>query len=194
MAGWFKEHLMSKLIALEGQKFGFLTVLRRDGAQWLCSCECGNEALACGKDLRRGFKLSCGKRDRHFGGNASTSWRGFGEIPKRNWTHILRHAENRKLLFDLTIEQAWELFLKQNRRCAISGVALHFQRPGRKNFASQNASLDRIDSAHGYTISNVQWVHKVVQEMKWDHEQKTFIKWCHLISEYNVQFNIAVAA
>ena len=56
---------MSKLIDLTGQKFGRLTVIRRDGqksgrAAWLCLCDCGKEHTASGKYLRNGKTQSCG--------------------------------------------------------------------------------------------------------------------------------------
>jgi len=47
------------------------------------------------------------------------------------------------------------------------------------------ASLDRIDSTKGYTIDNVQWVHTIVNRMKWNTDENEFIKWCDDIYEYN---------
>lgn len=49
---------------LTGQKFGKLTVLRRDmndccgRAQWLCRCECGEELVVQGNSLRNN-KITC---------------------------------------------------------------------------------------------------------------------------------------
>lgn len=53
---------------LTGQKFGKLTVLERDfsrpsnndGAFWRCKCECGNETIVLGKNLKQHNCLSCG--------------------------------------------------------------------------------------------------------------------------------------
>jgi hypothetical protein len=47
------------------------------------------------------------------------------------------------------------------------------------------ASLDRIDSSKGYTIDNVQWVHKTVNLMKRELNQQDFIDICNKISYYN---------
>lgn len=55
-----------RYIDLEGQKFGRLTVLSkgtRDKDQsfkWLCRCECGNEKLIRGDQLKKGTTKSCG--------------------------------------------------------------------------------------------------------------------------------------
>jgi hypothetical protein len=48
-----------------GQRFGRLTVIRRNGskrraAAWKCLCDCGAETTATGHALRRGEKKSCG--------------------------------------------------------------------------------------------------------------------------------------
>lgn len=52
---------MSKLIDLTGQKFGKLTVLKKDenrktncGSYWICQCECGNIKSVRSSSLRRG--------------------------------------------------------------------------------------------------------------------------------------------
>ena len=49
-----------------GQKFGRLTVVQREGtssngcATWRCRCECGNEVVVTGGNLRSGNTTSCG--------------------------------------------------------------------------------------------------------------------------------------
>lgn len=54
------------LIDLTGKKFGKLTVLKRIKIQdekephWLCKCDCGNEKIIRGQDLRYGNTKSCG--------------------------------------------------------------------------------------------------------------------------------------
>jgi hypothetical protein len=48
----------------------------------------------------------------------------------------------------LSIEDTWELFTKQECRCALSGLPLYF--PSKRNKTDGNASLDRIDSSKGY--------------------------------------------
>lgn len=53
------------LIDITGQRFGRLTVLRRDGsgskqAMWLCQCDCGSVARVLGCGLRSGHTRSCG--------------------------------------------------------------------------------------------------------------------------------------
>ena len=58
---------MSNIIDMTGQRFGKLTVLEmvtpdgnQPGAHWRCLCDCGNETVVQGVNLRRGHHQSCG--------------------------------------------------------------------------------------------------------------------------------------
>ena len=57
---------MSKTINEVGNKYNYLTVLKRDGsnpqgkAKWLCQCDCGNLVSVTGTALRKGTTKSCG--------------------------------------------------------------------------------------------------------------------------------------
>ena len=62
---------MGKFIDLTGKVFGRLIVVKRDLLErfkphWRCKCECGNETISSGSDLRTGDKKSCGclRKDR----------------------------------------------------------------------------------------------------------------------------------
>ena len=57
---------MGKLVDLTGERFDYLLVIERAGsdknkkATWLCKCDCGNEVVVRGNDLRQGKVHSCG--------------------------------------------------------------------------------------------------------------------------------------
>jgi hypothetical protein len=89
-------------------------------------------------------------------------------------------AERRSLVFNITIEQAWDIYLKQNKRCALSGTLIVFSKPDEGRI--QTASLDRIDSSKGYILENVQWVHKVLNKMKGKLSDNQFKFWCNLVT------------
>lgn len=118
---------------------------------------------------------------------------GCGELSGRYFHNIENHANVKKppLEFSITKEQVWELFLKQNRKCAISNCDIEFGvclgRRKSPKYRQQTASLDRIDSSKGYVIDNVQWVHKIVNIMKQDLSDEKFISWCKRISDFNVK-------
>lgn len=110
-------------------------------------------------------------------------WGGYGEISSDYWRIIRQHCKrgkNRIIPFDLSIEYAWDLFLKQDRKCSLTGIELIFS--GRGRDMKQTASLDRIDSNKGYEVGNVQWVHRDINNMKQAFSQSHFIEMCNLVS------------
>jgi len=109
-------------------------------------------------------------------------WQGYGEISGSVLTNIRKGATARNLSCDISIKQIWELFLAQNRKCALSGKDIYFSSTCKSYDGT--ASLDRINSSKGYIIDNVQWVHKWVNLMKQDMDDQEFIDWCHAISSF----------
>jgi len=69
-----------------------------------------------------------------------------------------------------------EIFLEQDKKCALTNLDIEM---------GTTASLDRIDSSKGYINGNIQWLHKNVNQMKWDLNQSHFISLCELIVENN---------
>lgn len=95
-------------------------------------------------------------------------------------------AKRNSLEFDLDGDYLWSLFIKQNRRCALSGLDLQFPKAwGIKSKKDITASLDRINSSIGYIKGNVQWVHKTINTMKMDMLDQEFINICKKVAEYN---------
>lgn len=179
---------MKKIKDLTNKKFGNLSVIKLDavkkgtGANWLCKCGCGNTKSIIGAKLTFGDIKSCGCLSKVSGGKRN--WRGFGQISGEYFGNIKRNALKKNRDFDLTIEQVWDLFLKQEKKCSLTRLPLTFattrqQRKGQE----QTASLDRIDSSKGYTTDNVQWIHKTVNQMKSDLSQQKFIEFCRLIAK-----------
>lgn len=179
---------MKKKIEI-GNKFGKLLAIeevekrKSGGIRYKCLCDCGNTHEAFATHLRRGLITHCGCSK--LKGAKHHQWTGVGEISGDFWyDHIVRSANgskgNRvKKELTLTIQEAWELFLKQDRKCALSGIELTF--PKKSKDKSWTASLDRIDSSKGYILENVQWVHKDVNIMKNKFEQSYFTEICRLI-------------
>ena len=59
-------------IDLTGQKFNRLTVIKYVGkSSWLCKCDCGNEAIVGGWELKSGNIKSCGCYNKEA---ASNTW------------------------------------------------------------------------------------------------------------------------
>lgn len=170
-----------------GKKYGFLTIksLIQRGREyhwaWRAICECSN----CGKtdfetsiqNVLRGRTTSCGCRKDFYTkltGKNSVQFTGYEEIRGKTWSTICRRARNRGRSVDVSIQDVWEIYEKQNRKCALSGIPIAF---GKIN-SETTASLDRIDSSRGYVKDNVQWVHKDVNIMKNVFSVEYFLEMC----------------
>ena len=116
-------------------------------------------------------------------GTNHSKWTGYGNIHGSWYTMLKNNAINRGVDFDVSIEYLWQLFIKQNESCALTGIKLTFQKYIKDSSAT--VSLDRIDSSKGYIEGNVQWVHKDINLMKLDMSQEEFINWCKLVAKNN---------
>lgn len=173
---------------LIGKKFNNLIVLERASSNrqgsrtWLCECVCGNKKVFSTDHLTRKKSpvISCGCLA-HKSGSNHPQWSGHGEISSSWWfSHVLRERTQNaraRVPVEITIEDAWDLFLKQNRQCALTGLQLTI---GLNRY--NDASIDRIDSSKGYTIDNIQWVHKHVNFMKRTYTQEYFIMMCEMVA------------
>lgn len=117
-------------------------------------------------------------------GTKNARWKGYGELSGSQFYVIKYSAEIRDLEFDISIEDAWKQYEKQQGLCALSGEEIKFN--PEKGWVKRDitASLDRIDSNLGYTVNNIQWVSKDIQVMKMDDSQEEFINWCKKITDF----------
>jgi hypothetical protein len=180
---------------LKGKKFGHITALEKinkkltDGTNrvfWLCQCECGKTLERRQSELYARDKHSCGcKHPRHIGGSANKMWCGVGELNSTYFSEIRCRSKRLGIEFNVTIEYLWDLFLIQDKKCALTGLPLRFetQRRRKNPGMEQTASLDRIDSDKGYIEGNIQWVHKDVNIMKNQYPQERFIEICRLVTK-----------
>lgn len=118
--------------------------------------------------------------------SASSSRRNLvGDISESEFRRIQIGAKKRNLEFSITIEYIWELFIKQNRKCALSGQEIYFGKNRKdERHGNKTASLDRINNKIGYIEGNVQWIHKDINFMKHAYEQEYFIKICEMVCKY----------
>lgn len=121
--------------------------------------------------------------------NIDTHFQGYFEV-SQSYFYTLKYGAKYKKdnrLFEITIEDIWDQYIKQGGVCALSGLPIEFNpyfiRDGRK----QTASVDRIDSAIGYTKSNIQIIHKDINWMKNVFNQDYFIETCKRVSRRHRQ-------
>lgn len=155
---------------------------------WLCEClECGIKKILYPYNIfsNRSKKcFSCSMKNTV--GSNNHNWKGYGDIPSSVITAAKNNAKTRNIKFKVTPSYLEKLWLKQNKKCALSGEEL-VMRP--KSFKGKNAwtntaSLDRIDSKKGYIPGNVQWVHPIVNMMKNHFNELLFLEFCKKIYNY----------
>ena len=169
-----------------GQKVGKLLILsispcKNYNKTWyLCECECGRIRNVNASKLLRGIVKGCQNCKNKGAQNAR--WTGYEEISGTYLKNLKSCANSRsgeKAIYTITDKYLWDLFIEQGRKCKLSGLEIAFSKNA---YAKGTASLDRIDSAKGYIIGNVQWVHKDVNKIKTDLKQENFLKLCKLIT------------
>lgn len=178
----FKGDRFGKLITVE--KFNEKDAQGRLRLLWLCQCDCGKTKKIRQNSLGNPTE-SCGcKRPPKVPSNEHYLWKGVGEISGWYFSSIGNRSNYHNFKMEVTKEYMWELFLKQERKCALTGLPLKFVQSQRDNKnGEQTASIDRIDSTKGYTKDNIQWVHKDVNKMKNAFPQERFIEICKLVAK-----------
>jgi len=113
-------------------------------------------------------------------GNKNSQWKSSNKIPY-SWFSKYFKRSNRKRTGTITIEDVYNLWIKQDKKCALSKVIIGFNDDNK----GHTCSIDRIDSLKEYTLDNIQLVHKDVNYMKNRYDQKYFIQMCKLIANNN---------
>ena len=111
------------------------------------------------------------------------SRKGTEIISATHFGKIKQSAKRRNIEFNITIEYISDLLIKQDFKCALTGIHIeggYFKHGGYK---IPTCSLDRIDSSKGYIEGNVQWLFAPINTMKMSLSQEDFINYCKLIAE-----------
>lgn len=142
---------------------------------WLCQCSCGSDAQWVHKEgLFRGATRGCFKCLGTRNSKADNpNWKGHGEVPGEAFNKIRSGAKTRGIPLEVTPTDLHDLWVAQDRKCALSGMPL---------VMGDTASLDRIDSKKSYHVGNIQWVHKVINTMKNAFPEEVFIEMCRRVS------------
>lgn len=183
------QYLTGNLI---GKRFHRITVVRQVGGrilgggavEWECRCDCGGKVVASTARIKRGSVKSCGCLKER-AGQESPFWGGCGKIPGSYWYRVVTGAKKRGIPLEVTLPEAWGQYEMQGGKCALSGLPINFTECAtRDRNNSTTASLDRIDSSKGYTLGNIQWIHKRLQGMKSNMPETEFLTWCTLVASH----------
>jgi hypothetical protein len=198
-----------RTLPIVGEVYNFLEIISdkikesSDGhTMWNVRCKCGKEFFVRANFLRGGRQKgckSCAQRAAYYNSIESNNkigfiklkHEGYGDITKTYFNYIKRNGKRRDIEWsnEITIEYLWNLYLKQDKKCKLSGLDIEITTKRKNNsvdFLNMTASLDRIDNSKGYVIDNVQWVHKDINRLKWAFSQKRLFELCKLIYDKNM--------
>lgn len=153
-------------------------VYKNEQGRWIRSCpKCG----AVISHLRRNYcigacliKQPC-KRCSNISNNPSGR---VGEVRRAWYEAFKKSAITRGYSWSLTPEEINELYEKQGRKCALSGLPIGWSAAG----WSHSASIDRIDNNEGYYSDNIQLVHKKVNMMRGSLAVDDFVSLCAAVA------------
>lgn len=159
---------MTTVRDLTGQRFGKLTVLKREPkdnprAFWRCRCDCGQSTVKMGKYLTNGDTGSCGCDQRAMRARGNPKYGDMiAHFDHMREYHIWRGMKSR----------CYTKSASNYRFYGAKGVTVH--EPWRESFQNfyrdmgpcpSNFTLDRIDPFGNYEPANCRW-------LSWDEQHR----------------------
>lgn len=99
----------------------------------------------------------------------------------------LKHArtkkKDKKVEWDIELEDVLELWEKQKGKCALTGLFMTYHKDGSGN-RDLNASIDRIDPDINYVITNIQLVCSRANMLKHTLKEDELYWWAKNIVEF----------
>jgi len=145
--------------------------------KWQCQLKVAVERNSVCKSCRTARANRSPKRKNTL--NCNPAWGGYEEIPRAWFTKYFLRGRRKHKDGTITMEEVWQVYINQDKKCALSGVPIDFKSTPQ----GVSASIDRIDSNIGYHLNNIQLVHKNVNLMKNHFNQQYFIEMCKKITE-----------
>lgn len=186
-----------------GKRYGRLTVKSfshisetSKASYWNCACDCGNESQVQYTNLKTTKSCGClsieaGKKWGKI--NGEKCYKGGKYLTATEFSSYKTGAKIRNLEFSISIEDVEKVYKQQNFKCKLSGRYLVFNtristgdesKRGQNKIIRGDASIDRIDSSKGYTVDNIQIIHKDINVAKQAKSDEDFIKMCCEVADH----------
>ena len=170
------------------EKYNYLTPIKKDSYNekkrtwnWLFKCDCGKEKIINIKEVRSNQTKSCGclkaKNLNHKNGINSNGWNSKTLIPNTYISNVKYRAKLKSYIYNITDEYLYKLYLEQEGKCNLTGIELSI------DLSNFTASIDRINSKIGYIEGNIQWLHKDINYIKYDLDEKELFYICEKIKQ-----------
>lgn len=91
-------------------------------------------------------------------------------------------AKHRAGSVTVTPDEAYEIFLQQDRKCALTGAVLSLEKDH-----PLCLSLDQIEPGKGYNVGNIQWLAWCVNRAKGDLSLDQFYEMCEVVIKQKEQ-------
>jgi len=107
------------------------------------------------------------------------------ESPYRFLSYLYTNLKNKRAKrydFDITRDDLYKIYDKQNGLCAYTGMPLTFIKDGTGNHHT-NISIDRFDNDLGYVKENIRLVCHVINMMKYTLSLEEVLYWCKIMAE-----------
>ena len=153
--------------------------VRKEDGRWLRNCpKCG----VIISHLRRNYCVNAAlleqvcKRCSNIKNNPSGM---VGPVRVAWYNSFYKSAISRGYCWEITIEEIATLYELQKGKCAMTGWDISWSESG----WDHSASIDRLDNKQGYTLENIQLVHKTVNMARGTLSVSEFIHMCNSIAD-----------
>ena len=183
---------------LVGNVFGKLTVLSlspirykaprgKPQRQWVCLCECGNTSTVTSNNLAMGHQISCGCSGRHPTAEIIKK-RALGIVKvdtglKETYRSYKSNANKRGIQFELTLEDARDLFSKDCHYCGRKPSSMYIK----SYYPFIYNGIDRKINSLGYLKENCVTCCGICNRSKVDLDYDVFLHMIEVI--YNRLIN-----